>query len=112
MDGMEGTPPTAAPAHSQFGQLDIQDFNLIEPISRGSFGRVYLAEKKTTKDTYAIKVRRLFEKNDYAGTQLSAWQERRPPRPPTPSWRGVPDAKPPSPMWSKMLSGMYMQIPA
>jgi serine/threonine protein kinase len=58
LDGTEGTPPNAAPAHSQFGQLDIQDFNLIEPISRGSFGRVYLAEKKTTKDTYAIKVRK------------------------------------------------------
>lgn len=37
--------------------MDITDFKLIKPISRGSFGRVYLCEKKTTKDFYAIKVR-------------------------------------------------------
>ncbi|KAI8601934.1 kinase-like domain-containing protein [Dissophora ornata] len=34
----------------------IQDFEIIKPISRGAFGSVYLARKKTTKDLYAIKI--------------------------------------------------------
>ncbi|KAF9337656.1 hypothetical protein BG006_003569 [Podila minutissima] len=34
----------------------IQDFEIIKPISRGAFGKVYLARKKTTKDLYAIKI--------------------------------------------------------
>ncbi|KAI7828217.1 kinase-like domain-containing protein [Gamsiella multidivaricata] len=34
----------------------IQDFEIIKPISRGAFGLVYLARKKTTKDLYAIKI--------------------------------------------------------
>ncbi|KAF9938027.1 hypothetical protein BGZ65_000575, partial [Modicella reniformis] len=34
----------------------IQDFEIIKPISRGAFGKVYLAKKKTTKDLYAIKI--------------------------------------------------------
>jgi serine/threonine protein kinase len=33
----------------------IQDFEIIKPISRGAFGKVYLARKKTTSDLYAIK---------------------------------------------------------
>ncbi|KXN69972.1 kinase-like protein, partial [Conidiobolus coronatus NRRL 28638] len=33
----------------------IEDFEIIKPISRGAFGKVYLARKKTTKDLFAIK---------------------------------------------------------
>lgn len=36
---------------------DINDFTIIKPISRGAFGKVFLAHKKTNKDQlYAIKV--------------------------------------------------------
>eukprot|EP01112_Ceratiomyxa_fruticulosa_P007609 TRINITY_DN1976_c0_g2_i3.p1 TRINITY_DN1976_c0_g2~~TRINITY_DN1976_c0_g2_i3.p1 ORF type:complete len:1074 (-),score=203.93 TRINITY_DN1976_c0_g2_i3:294-3515(-) len=34
----------------------ITDFNIIKPISKGAFGRVYLAKKKQTGDIYALKV--------------------------------------------------------
>ncbi|EGG20039.1 protein serine/threonine kinase [Cavenderia fasciculata] len=36
--------------------LSISDFEILKPISRGAFGRVYLAQKKKTGDLYAIKV--------------------------------------------------------
>jgi serine/threonine protein kinase len=36
--------------------VSIQDFEILKPISRGAFGRVYLATKKRTGDLYAIKV--------------------------------------------------------
>ncbi|KAF8978205.1 hypothetical protein BGZ46_006723 [Entomortierella lignicola] len=45
-----GTPPYKSRVPS------IQDFEIIKPISRGAFGKVYLARKKTTKDLYAIKI--------------------------------------------------------
>ncbi|KAJ3217914.1 hypothetical protein HDU67_007065 [Dinochytrium kinnereticum] len=34
----------------------IHDFEIIKPISRGAFGKVYLAMKKTTQDLFAIKI--------------------------------------------------------
>ncbi|KXS18866.1 serine/threonine protein kinase 15 [Gonapodya prolifera JEL478] len=34
----------------------IKDFEIIKPISRGAFGKVYLARKTTTQDLYAIKI--------------------------------------------------------
>lgn len=34
----------------------IDDFEIIKPISRGAFGRVFLAKKRTTGDLFAIKV--------------------------------------------------------
>ncbi|KAJ3156198.1 hypothetical protein HDU86_003961 [Geranomyces michiganensis] len=34
----------------------IRDFEIIKPISRGAFGKVYLARKRTTQDMFAIKV--------------------------------------------------------
>ncbi|KAJ9057698.1 hypothetical protein DSO57_1020171 [Entomophthora muscae] len=34
----------------------IEDFEIIKPISRGAFGRVYLTRKKATRDLFAIKV--------------------------------------------------------
>ncbi|KAF9394164.1 hypothetical protein BGX21_010466 [Mortierella sp. AD011] len=45
-----GTPPYKSRVPS------IQDFEIIKPISRGAFGKVYLARKRTTKDLYAIKI--------------------------------------------------------
>lgn len=36
---------------------DINDFTIVKPISRGAFGKVFLAHKKNNKDLmYAIKV--------------------------------------------------------
>lgn len=34
----------------------IEDFDILKPISRGAFGRVYLARKHATGDLFAIKV--------------------------------------------------------
>ncbi|ORX93748.1 serine/threonine protein kinase 15 [Basidiobolus meristosporus CBS 931.73] len=34
----------------------IRDFEILKPISRGAFGKVYLARKRTTHDLYAIKI--------------------------------------------------------
>lgn len=34
----------------------VQDFEILKPVSRGAFGRVYLAKKNRTGDLYAIKV--------------------------------------------------------
>ena len=36
--------------------MSIDDFEILKPISRGAFGRVYLARKRATGDLYAIKV--------------------------------------------------------
>ena len=46
--------------------MSIQDFELVKPISKGAYGRVFLARKKNTGDIYAIKVmnkRELLRKN-------------------------------------------------
>ncbi|PSC71205.1 hypothetical protein C2E20_5424 isoform X1 [Micractinium conductrix] len=40
------------------GSMSIDDFEILKPISRGAFGRVYLARKRATGDLYAIKVMR------------------------------------------------------
>lgn len=37
----------------------IDDFIVLKPISRGAFGKVYLARKKSNARLYAIKVRQL-----------------------------------------------------
>lgn len=37
-------------------QTSIKDFEIIKPISKGAFGSVYLAKKKSTGDYFAIKV--------------------------------------------------------
>lgn len=45
----------------------IDDFDLIKPISRGAFGKVYLARKRRTGDLFAIKVLKkldMIRKND------------------------------------------------
>ena len=39
-----------------FKKVSILDFTLIKPISKGAYGKVYLARKTSTPDIYAIKV--------------------------------------------------------
>ncbi|CAH9059740.1 unnamed protein product [Cuscuta epithymum] len=39
-------------------RTSIEDFEIIRPISRGTFGRVFLAKKRATGDLFAIKVLR------------------------------------------------------
>ncbi|KAI9220344.1 kinase-like domain-containing protein [Blastocladiella britannica] len=34
----------------------LEDFDILRPISKGAFGKVYLAKKRTTGDTFAAKV--------------------------------------------------------
>lgn len=38
-------------------RTSIEDFEILKPISRGAFGRVFLAKKRATGDLFAIKVR-------------------------------------------------------
>ncbi|GKV46816.1 hypothetical protein SLEP1_g53779 [Rubroshorea leprosula] len=45
-----------SPMHSSKDRTSIDDFEIIKPISRGAFGRVFLAKKRTTGDLFAIKV--------------------------------------------------------
>lgn len=50
----------ASPASSfSKDRTSIEDFEIIKPISRGAFGRVFLARKRATGDVFAIKVRDL-----------------------------------------------------
>ncbi|XP_028801718.1 probable serine/threonine protein kinase IRE [Neltuma alba] len=42
--------------HSSRDRTSIEDFEIIRPISRGAFGRVFLARKRATGDLFAIKV--------------------------------------------------------
>lgn len=45
-----------SPIHSPKDRTSIDDFEIIKPISRGAFGRVFLAKKRKTGDLFAIKV--------------------------------------------------------
>ncbi|CAL1700910.1 unnamed protein product [Somion occarium] len=47
--------PSVAPL-SRSSPASIKDFEIIKPISKGAFGSVFLAKKKTTGDYFAIKV--------------------------------------------------------
>jgi serine/threonine protein kinase len=49
---MKFTPPHLTPKD----RTSIDDFEIIKPISRGAFGRVFLARKRITGDLFAIKV--------------------------------------------------------
>ncbi|PHH56032.1 Serine/threonine-protein kinase cek1 [Ceratocystis fimbriata CBS 114723] len=49
--GAHNPPPQARPS-----QPSIKDFEIIKPISKGAFGSVYLAKKRTTGEYFAIKV--------------------------------------------------------
>lgn len=46
-----------SPVHPSKDRTSIDDFEIIKPISRGTFGRVFLAKKRTTGDLFAIKVK-------------------------------------------------------
>lgn len=47
----------STPVHPSYkDRTTIDDFEIIKPISRGAFGRVFLARKRTTGDLFAIKV--------------------------------------------------------
>lgn len=47
----------ASPINPGFkDRTSIEDFEIIKPISRGAFGRVFLARKRATGDLFAIKV--------------------------------------------------------
>ena len=49
-------------------RLKITDFDILKPISRGAYGRVFLARKKKTQDIFAIKVLKkdeLYKKKQY-----------------------------------------------
>ncbi|WOL09240.1 putative serine/threonine protein kinase IREH1 [Canna indica] len=47
----------ASPVHPTIkDRTSIDDFEIIKPISRGAYGRVFLAKKRTTGDLFAIKV--------------------------------------------------------
>lgn len=49
---------TSTPLHSSHKErTSIDDFEIIKPISRGAFGKVFLARKRTTGDLFAIKVK-------------------------------------------------------
>ncbi|XP_054824042.1 probable serine/threonine protein kinase IREH1 isoform X2 [Prosopis cineraria] len=45
-----------SPIHPSKDRTTIDDFEIIKPISRGAFGRVFLAKKRITGDLFAIKV--------------------------------------------------------
>ncbi|KAG1470568.1 hypothetical protein G6F56_002609 [Rhizopus delemar] len=47
--------PLHAPVASRPTFPSIKDFDIIKPISKGAFGSVFLAKKRTTGDYYAIK---------------------------------------------------------
>ncbi|KAG0792088.1 hypothetical protein G6F16_004230 [Rhizopus arrhizus] len=47
--------PLQAPVISRPTFPSIKDFDIIKPISKGAFGSVFLAKKRTTGDYYAIK---------------------------------------------------------
>lgn len=48
---------TSTPSNSSHKErTSIDDFDIIKPISRGAFGEVFLARKRTTGDLFAIKV--------------------------------------------------------
>ncbi|KAK3231583.1 hypothetical protein Dsin_003464 [Dipteronia sinensis] len=57
----------STPILSHKDRTSIDDFEIIKPISRGAFGKVFLARKRTTGDLFAIKVLKkldMIRKND------------------------------------------------
>lgn len=60
-DGRESLPSTNDKAVSVDVPKppSIEDFTVVKPISRGAFGKVYLARKKCNSRLYAIKVSKL-----------------------------------------------------
>lgn len=59
------TPAPLRPPHKE--RTSIDDFEIIKPISRGAYGKVFLARKRITGDLFAIKVLKkldMIRKND------------------------------------------------
>ncbi|KAL2623947.1 hypothetical protein R1flu_008192 [Riccia fluitans] len=57
-DGFPSRQSTPVHPSALKDRTTINDFEIIKPISRGAFGRVFLARKRTTGDLFAIKVLR------------------------------------------------------
>ncbi|KAJ9066407.1 Serine/threonine kinase [Entomophthora muscae] len=78
--------PKSASKKSQ-SKVSIQDFHLVSVLGRGNFGKVMLAEEKSTRNLYAIKILKkefIVENNEVEGTRsekrvfLAANRERHP----------------------------------
>ncbi|TYI82261.1 hypothetical protein E1A91_D05G210300v1 [Gossypium mustelinum] len=67
-DNASQSSTVSTPLHmSHKERTTIDDFEIIKPISRGAFGKVFLARKRTTGDLFAIKVLKkldMIRKND------------------------------------------------
>ncbi|RXM96829.1 Serine/threonine-protein kinase greatwall [Acipenser ruthenus] len=50
------SPDTRKGSEAPKPPCSVEDFTIVKPISRGAFGKVYLARKKSTSKLYAIKV--------------------------------------------------------
>lgn len=48
--------PEEAAERSPSKMPSIQDFEIVKPVSKGAYGKVYIGRKKTTGDLYAIKI--------------------------------------------------------
>lgn len=57
VDSASQSSTTSTPLHpAHKDRTSIDDFDIIKPISRGAYGKVFLARKRTTGDLFAIKV--------------------------------------------------------
>lgn len=69
LDTASPSSSVSTPISQHRERTSIDDFEIIKPISRGAFGKVFLARKRTTGDLFAIKVRLrfhlLFRRNDH-----------------------------------------------
>ena len=73
---------TSGPPQPRAAPPSIKDFEIIKPISKGAFGSVYLAKKKSTGEYYAIKALKkadMISKNQVANVKaeraILMWQE-------------------------------------
>ncbi|XP_050233224.1 probable serine/threonine protein kinase IRE4 isoform X2 [Mercurialis annua] len=68
LDNASQSSAVSTPIHSSHKErTSIADFEIIKPISRGAFGKVFLARKRITGDFFAIKVLKkldMLRKND------------------------------------------------
>ncbi|GER37585.1 kinase [Striga asiatica] len=68
MDSASQSSTTSTPSHPAHKErTSIDDFDIIKPISRGAYGKVFLARKRITGDLFAIKVLKkldMLRKND------------------------------------------------
>ncbi|KAL7155261.1 hypothetical protein ABFS83_03G063100 [Erythranthe nasuta] len=68
LDSASQSSTTSTPSHPAHKErTSIDDFDIIKPISRGAYGKVFLARKRATGDLFAIKVLKkldMLRKND------------------------------------------------